>query len=430
MAVTACPTENVAASPWPSASACCYSSTKDVLILPVVVAPSELSHVKRQILGRHVMEAAHDAALQQGPEAINGLGVDQSAHVFALAVTYGLVNVVGRQPEVAAVLVRGDETHLVGNRLADEVPHRVHVGLAQHASHDVALTLNGTNDDLLADAAGSDDLLIPMPVPVLAADVGLINLDNAHQLAEVGINHRSADTHAHVMCGLVAAEPHHPMNLQGANALLAGQDQVDHLEPLTERLVGVLKHGASDNREAVTASLSALRALPRERAISYRRDLGIDAAWARHTIGPAPITEIRLAGVVIGERRLELGDGHLPSEPDFAHRSDSLPNGEEYATFCGLSQVPHNRPGKWGNPFPVWQMHGGWWVVERDMSKGTLRFETENEARAEAVRLFRATLTEAEKFEIRRDLRGKNLACFCSLDGPCHASVLLAIANG
>src|ERR1700677_3842470 len=88
------------------------------------------------------------------------------------------------------------------------------------------------------------------------------------------------------------------------------------------------------------------------------------------------------------------------------------------------------RPGKWGNPFPVWQMHGGWWVMERDMSKGTLRFETENEERAEAVRLFRATLTEAEKFEIRRDLRGKNLACFCSLGVSCHASVLLEIANG
>jgi hypothetical protein len=27
------------------------------------------------------------------------------------------------------------------------------------------------------------------------------------------------------------------------------------------------------------------------------------------------------------------------------------------------------------------------------------------------------------------DLRGKNLACWCPLDGPCHADVLLEIAN-
>ena len=27
------------------------------------------------------------------------------------------------------------------------------------------------------------------------------------------------------------------------------------------------------------------------------------------------------------------------------------------------------------------------------------------------------------------ELRGKNLACFCSLDQPCHADVLLELAN-
>ncbi len=31
--------------------------------------------------------------------------------------------------------------------------------------------------------------------------------------------------------------------------------------------------------------------------------------------------------------------------------------------------------------------------------------------------------------EIRAELRGKDLACWCPLDGPCHADVLLEIAN-
>ena len=31
--------------------------------------------------------------------------------------------------------------------------------------------------------------------------------------------------------------------------------------------------------------------------------------------------------------------------------------------------------------------------------------------------------------EIRAELRGKNLACFCPLDQPCHADVLLELAN-
>lgn len=33
------------------------------------------------------------------------------------------------------------------------------------------------------------------------------------------------------------------------------------------------------------------------------------------------------------------------------------------------------------------------------------------------------------KAQIKRELKGKNLACFCPLDQPCHADVLLQIAN-
>lgn len=32
--------------------------------------------------------------------------------------------------------------------------------------------------------------------------------------------------------------------------------------------------------------------------------------------------------------------------------------------------------------------------------------------------------------ELRAGLHGKNLACWCPLDQPCHADVLLEIANG
>lgn len=38
---------------------------------------------------------------------------------------------------------------------------------------------------------------------------------------------------------------------------------------------------------------------------------------------------------------------------------------------------------------------------------------------------FRALTTD----NIRRKLKGKNLACWCPLDQPCHADVLLEIAN-
>jgi len=31
--------------------------------------------------------------------------------------------------------------------------------------------------------------------------------------------------------------------------------------------------------------------------------------------------------------------------------------------------------------------------------------------------------------DVRRELAGRDLACWCPLDGPCHADVLIEIAN-
>lgn len=58
---------------------------------------------------------------------------------------------------------------------------------------------------------------------------------------------------------------------------------------------------------------------------------------------------------------------------------------------------------------------------------------------ADAVESFRRWLdgdggyasagTPPTREEIQKHLRGKNLACWCPLDQPCHADVLLELAN-
>jgi hypothetical protein len=122
-------TENAPALSVVCASAPCYGITEDVCVLPVVVAPLKFRDVQGQILGRHVIEAAHDAALQQRSDAVDDLSVDDPAHVFAFAVANGLIDVVGRQPEIAAVFIGRDQAKLVGHGGTDEMPHRLHVGL-------------------------------------------------------------------------------------------------------------------------------------------------------------------------------------------------------------------------------------------------------------------------------------------------------------
>ena len=84
------------------------------------------------------------------------------------------------------------------------------------------------------------------------------------------------------------------------------------------------------------------------------------------------------------------------------------------------------RPGRWGNPFSVVpDAPPGSPVGERYIAMPTV---------VEAVAAFRHWVLETPAGqrlaqEARLALRGKNLACWCPLDGPCHAEVLLDIAN-
>jgi hypothetical protein len=90
------------------------------------------------------------------------------------------------------------------------------------------------------------------------------------------------------------------------------------------------------------------------------------------------------------------------------------------------------RPTKWGNPFS--------WRAAAEVGYG--------DGRGAAVDAFRGWLLRGEDWGIPKDhtreslaarrqaildnfaeLRGRDLACWCPLDKPCHADVLLELAN-
>jgi len=75
----------------------------------------------------------------------------------------------------------------------------------------------------------------------------------------------------------------------------------------------------------------------------------------------------------------------------------------------GLPAVNVARPSKWGNPFKV--------GVD-----GTA---------AECIRLYREICIGEINYHLHgfEKLRGKNLACWCDLDAPCHADVLLDLIS-
>lgn len=88
------------------------------------------------------------------------------------------------------------------------------------------------------------------------------------------------------------------------------------------------------------------------------------------------------------------------------------------------------RPTKWGNPYR-WSDYPSVECVEGEYEgiPASVRREyaVVDFKAAVKYRIGLSNYPSAE--EIRRELAGKNLVCWCSEDGPCHADVLLEIAN-
>lgn len=92
------------------------------------------------------------------------------------------------------------------------------------------------------------------------------------------------------------------------------------------------------------------------------------------------------------------------------------------------------RPSAFGNPFVIGQTYKteengpaiGWGEALKYMTGPLIKIET----RTQAVEMYEAYLKRCPiPDDMINELKGKNLACFCPLDKPCHADVLLKIAN-
>ena len=80
------------------------------------------------------------------------------------------------------------------------------------------------------------------------------------------------------------------------------------------------------------------------------------------------------------------------------------------------------RPTQWGNPFKVNNAMGGPGPIRMTREEAIRRYRYEIIAHNGGVVGFNQAWAQTH-------LRGKDLACWCPLDQPCHADVLLEIAN-
>lgn len=86
------------------------------------------------------------------------------------------------------------------------------------------------------------------------------------------------------------------------------------------------------------------------------------------------------------------------------------------------------RPTRWGNPYRVGD--------ESAFIGGDKVFNLDDEPlnHRDVAELFRIALDRdvlpVTKKQVRDELNGLDLACWCPLNQPCHADILLEIANG
>lgn len=78
------------------------------------------------------------------------------------------------------------------------------------------------------------------------------------------------------------------------------------------------------------------------------------------------------------------------------------------------------RPTKWGNPYKISGKPGDFGYAT---NSAIVLNNYENYIK------YHVTFDPDFPAESFSELRGKNLACFCPLDQPCHADILLRLAN-
>jgi len=119
--------------------------------------------------------------------------------------------------------------------------------------------------------------------------------------------------------------------------------------------------------------------------------------------------------------QLEQREAELRNSPPEAYLPSDKPRRIQLSRKKGWRLPPNAmsvaRPTHWGNPYAVGK-------PEQGPSRPTA---------SEAVAAFRKWLAvhrRGWRDEFLAPLRGKHLACWCALDAPCHADVLLELANG
>jgi hypothetical protein len=290
-------------------------SPEYIRVLPIIIAELELGDIQRHIFPAHFVECADHAAFEDRPKALDGLSMNCADDILASCMVNSRVWIILVERVVAGILIGAKQADLVGDGFSNEGGKSSGIHVRDYTGHDISLAANSADDWSFAgtDAASSTAAaaFIPMPIFRQAANKSFIDFDNSAELIDV-LHESSSNLMAHEPCGPVRSEAHITIDLQSTHAFLAGKHEMDHAEPLPQRLVRVFENRSGDMREAIVCSgRRAFVAQPVPLHCTVLLDLRVATPWAGYAFRPAATSEIGATSIFVRECFFPLGDGHL-----------------------------------------------------------------------------------------------------------------------
>jgi hypothetical protein len=147
------------------------------------------------------VECADDVALENQPEAFDGLSVDCADNILAFGVVNNAMRIFAVKTPVATPLIGAKQTDFMGDGFANEGGQSVGIDIRNYARNHIALAADRADDWSFAgtNAASSPaaTAFIPMSVFGQAANESFIDFNNAAKL--INVFHKSdADAVTHI----------------------------------------------------------------------------------------------------------------------------------------------------------------------------------------------------------------------------------------
>lgn len=227
----------------------------------VVVPEIELGQIPLKMRLGNVMIDTDDTALHDREIALDGVGMRVATNILANSVVHSLVFEVLMDVAILARVVGHDGGFRV--ELFPQDGAKIVPGDVGHMERTNApITLDEREYGLLAGAADFSGALGAVPILLLAADVGFVRFnklaDTTHW-RRITVPHGFTDAMRHEPSGL-ESDAQGPMKLIGANALLAGRDQEDGLQPDMQLHMAGLEDGANLYGEGLAALIALVEA--------------------------------------------------------------------------------------------------------------------------------------------------------------------------